>query len=145
VSVAVQSKLTVTTLRIQFDGHAEFVLPLTGFLEELPRENKYTVRSYRVLRPLPSAAEYKTIRDALYEQPFERAIREAVTVVESVRVEVQGWLDALPPQIRSTEKGNAIRNCINLLQRAVAPPSPSGLEKLNIRVVFLPNHYARTK
>jgi hypothetical protein len=145
VSIASQDRITITALRSRFDGYAEYVLPLTGFLLELPRNSKYTVRSYRITRALPSLAEYGAIRDALYQQPIERAIKEAVFVAQSVRGELQEWFDALPSQIQLADKGLNLKKGVDHLREVEESTPPRGMDKLDVKVIFLPNHNARTK
>ena len=107
--------ITRRKLLSTYDRYAEQTLG-ANLLKRLPREKRGEQQKFEIIAQLPTADEYALMKNAKFTCTIIGAVEEALSLVESVKDELQNWHDSMPESFQQGEKGDAVQSAIDALE-----------------------------
>lgn len=127
--------ITGISLKKTYGSHA--VAILGGRLEALPRERKKGAKQkYKVLQELPTVEEFGILRARRFTTTVDALISDAFGEFESLRDELQEWLDGIPESLQNGQKSDDLQTAIDTLDNLQAPDVPT--EVSSLETVYIP-------
>lgn len=128
--------ITIRKLRRTYGEHSLDVLD--EYLEELDTEDEAvrTVRTYRIIKPLPSKDEFLTLQTTHYTSTVAELVGDAFGVFEDLACEMGDWYDNLPEGFQAGDKGVMLDDARNTLENLEQPEVFEHVATL--KVLYLP-------
>lgn len=126
-------KISIKKLRATYGPHARTLLH--EYLDELPRKKK-GVRTYKILKALPTVEEFKEMRVKRFTTTADDLVEAAFSEFEELAMELGEWYDNLPEQFQAGDKGCQIEEAKDMLENLERPDVPDSVA--NIEVFHMP-------
>jgi hypothetical protein len=107
--------ITIISLNKLYGKFAKFVLSSNEFVTRLPKHKKGEVAKFGIIKPLPSADEYRALENSYFCKNVTDAIEMAKEELSNLRDEMENWRDNLPESLQYSEKGEAVNECADNL------------------------------
>jgi hypothetical protein len=110
--------ISIKKLKALYGSYVESVLE--EYLDELPKEER-KMRTYRILKPLPSNGEYKELQRQTFTSTVADLVDCAFTCLEELATEMGDWYDNLPESLQYGDKAGALEEARITLESLCQP------------------------
>jgi hypothetical protein len=135
MNTSVGSVLTTKYLKGAFDPWSIHVLSGRGYVKRLDRK-KGSQQTYSVVRELPTADEYKKLRDEQFTITADDLVGEANSIVEELAEEMRSWFENLSEGLQQADRGQRVGDSADALESLQLPEVPSDIEE--VKILHLP-------
>lgn len=128
---AVGKEVGLRTLKKTYDSR---VLDVLG--RKLEKICKKGSSSFTVKEELPNLEEYKKLKILKYTTNVTSLIEDAYSEIESLRDEIDEWLNSIPENLQGGDKGQQLEELLGYLEDIQIPDIP---ESVDVSVYFEPS------
>ena len=118
-------------IRAVFDAYFDQII-VPSHLQAIPRIDRKAPPTYQVKQPLPTQAEYRSLRTTRFTTTVGDLISSAQGTVEDLGSELRSWHDNLPDGLNSSAKADEIEEAASTLENLSFPDVPDSVSDLPV-------------
>jgi hypothetical protein len=123
-------EVTIRKLKSLYGDHAAAVLD--EYLEDVTPDKKGAIRTFKVLKPLPTDQEFAGLQRQRFTSTVTDIVDGAFAELEELGCEMQTWHENLPESFQSNDKGCMIEEAANTLQGLNRPDVPEAFGAIRV-------------
>ena len=116
--------------------HALHILETREYLEAVPKTKRREHQKYKVMRPLPTVEEMRTVIHAKFTTTADSLVDDAVGELQCLGEELREWYDNLPESLQQSDKAYTLDESAGMLEAVYEPDLDDSATEVD--VVFIP-------